>query len=114
MERLWILIRALPNRKEGDIQKAICFYLKTKGYFFWREGNQRRTKDGRHFKSKFEINGKPDIFLFYNGTTIGLEVKTKKGRQSPSQIEFEKLWSHFGLRVYRIVRSVEEVMALGL
>jgi len=104
----------LPARKEGDIQKSICDYLKAKGYFFWREGNQRRVVNGRHCKSAFEINGKPDIFLFDGAMTIAIEVKTDKGKQSQSQKEFARMWEVEPIRVYRVVRSVNEVISMGL
>ncbi len=103
----------LPERKEGDIQKQICLYLKTRGYFFWREGNQRRVKGGVHIKSAFEVNGKPDIFLFDGAMTIALEVKTEKGKQSESQKAFQKLWELAPIRIYKVVRSVDDVVRMG-
>lgn len=103
-----------PERKETDIQKAICDYLKAHGYFFWREGNQRRVINGRHLTSAFEINGKPDIFVFDGAMTIALEVKTKKGKLSESQKEFKRRWEIAPIRVYEIVRSVDDVIRFGL
>lgn len=102
-----------PPRKEGDIQKAICDYLKAKGYFFWREGNQRRVKGGVHCRSSFEVNGKPDIFLFDGAMTIAIEAKTDKGKQSQSQKEFQKLWEIDPIRIYKVVRSLDDVICMG-
>jgi hypothetical protein len=103
------------KRTETDIQREICLYLKCKGYFFWREGNQRRvTKSGVHCKAKFEVNGKPDIFVIDGAITWGIEVKTPKGKVSESQKEFRKQWEIEPVRIYRVVRSVEDVMDIGL
>ena len=82
---------------EKDIQKSIFRYFKKIKIFYWRNnsgvfvvrdgfGGQRIIRAG--------ALGMPDIFVCLNvrglGIIIGLEVKTKKGRQSINQIYFQK------------------------
>ena len=64
-------------------------------------------------KSRFQRNGLPDIHLTYSikqiPIDVGLEVKTKSGRQSDSQKIFERdVLDVHGF--YFIVRSVEDVI----
>lgn len=100
--------------KETDIQTAILRYLSyKKDIFFYRCNNippVNKFADGRMTFRKMpfgSINGVPDIVVIKDGKYIGLEVKTKKGRQSKYQKEFqEKLEKAGGL--YYIVRSLED------
>lgn len=100
---------------EKDIQNAICEYLKLRGHFFWRQnvipaidkqGNFRRM-------GKYTTTGIPDIILVKNGQFWGLEVKTPKTSQSPNQRDFEAKLKENGGN-YHVVRSVDDVIALGL
>lgn len=101
--------------RENDIQNAICDYLALRKYCFWRQ-NTVGVYDAQRkaFRSlpKYAITGTADIILIDGGLAVFLEVKTKTGRQSPSQKEFEKKVTDAGAQ-YFIVRSVDDVQALG-
>ena len=62
---------------------------------------------------KYTPKGLPDIIVIAGGLFFGLEVKKSDGRQSPDQKAFEKWVKDHGGR-YHVVRSVEDVKAIGL
>jgi len=107
---------------EADIQRKICHYLEKQGYLFWRFSPETyNAKLGRHIKHRFVPNGLPDLMLIHPGETkafphhtfIGLEVKGPRGKASAAQVLMQK---RFGVAnaEYYIVKSVDEVKALGL
>jgi hypothetical protein len=67
-------------------------------------------KSGKHSKK-----GVPDIILIKKGSGqfIGLEVKREDGKLSPEQREFERDSKAHGAE-YHVVRSIDDVQALGL
>lgn len=101
--------------KENDIQNAICDYLALRKQCFWRQ-NSVGVYDPhkKTFRSlpKYARRGVADIILIDGGHAVFLEVKTKTGRQSPHQKEFQALVEEAGAE-YFVVRSVEDVQALG-
>lgn len=62
---------------------------------------------------KHTPRGLPDINVIRGGAYYGLEVKTPKGRQSPEQKEFQSFVESHGGK-YFVVRSIDDVVALGL
>lgn len=109
----------MQTEKETDIQNAICEYLERRGRCFWRTNNIpafSRLEGGgfrMHRLPKYTPRGIPDIIVVAGGLFWGLEVKTKVGRQSPEQKEFQaNVEAHGGK--YAVVRSIDEVQALGL
>jgi len=62
---------------------------------------------------KHSLRGVPDIILVDGGHFVGIEVKTRTGRMSPEQREFEKRLSEAG-GTYHLVRDVDDLIALGL
>lgn len=107
------------KEKEGDIQNAICEYLHMRGRCFFRVNNIpafNRTEGGGFTMRrlpKWTPRGLPDIIVVAGGLFFALEVKTKIGRQSPDQKEFEALVKKHGGK-YFVVRSIEDVQAIGL
>lgn len=99
--------------KEKDIERAICDLLAARNFFFWKNPQagyfDARVGRFRKHTSPYVMRGTPDIIIVYKGQFIGLEVKAKKGIQSPDQREFEEKCQKNGGR-YFIVRSVEDVM----
>jgi len=107
------------KEKESDIQNTICEYLETRRRCFFRLNNipafDRKAGGGITMRRlpKYTPKGLPDIVVIAGGAFIGLEVKTKIGKQSKEQKEFEALIKkHSGQ--YHVVRSVEDVIAIGL
>lgn len=107
------------SMKESEIQSAICEYLAIRGRCFFRLNNIpafSRGADGSvrmRRLPKHTPRGLPDIVVVVGGVFFGLEVKRPKTYQSPEQKEFER-WvkSHGGK--YAVVRSIDDVQALGL
>ena len=106
--------------KESDIQFAICEYLaireRQRMLVYWRQntgGLFDPVRGVRRSMPKHSKNGVPDILIIKKGQFIGLEVKTAKGKQSPAQKLFELYITENGGR-YHIVRSINDVQALGL
>lgn len=106
----------MPER-ESDIVTAICDYLAYRpGILFWRQNTAPTfdtTKKTFRRMPAYALKGVPDIIVIKHGQFIGLEVKTKKGTQSPEQREFEHRVTLVG-GAYAVVRSIDDVQALGL
>lgn len=105
---------------EGGIQNAICEYLETRRRCFFRLNNIpafNRTSDGGSFimrrLPKFTPRGLPDIIVVAGGLFFGLEVKSKIGKQSKEQKEFQTLVEKHGGK-YFVVRSIQDVQEIGL
>jgi hypothetical protein len=59
------------------------------------------------------VLGLADILVVKHGRAIFLEVKSEKGKQSPSQLDFER--AAFKAEAdYHLVRSIDDVQRLGL
>jgi len=102
--------------KETDIQRVICDYLAAKKHFFWRTNTTPifdPTRQRFRAMPKYALAGVPDIIVIKDGWFIGLEVKTRKGRQSAAQKDFEKRCKEAGGE-YWVVRCVEDVQSIGL
>ena len=96
---------------ESMIQRAILDYLalyaKTNPIYFFRAGaGAVKTMQGRYFKTG--KSGLCDIVAVVKGEFIGLEVKTKAGKQSQNQKKAEKEIKAAGGE-YHIVRSIADV-----
>lgn len=97
--------------KESVIQKAVLdwleMYSRTHKIYFFRAGSGAvRMANGRYFKT-----GKPgvsDIIVCHHGRMVGLEIKTKTGRQSQAQKKAEKEIKESGGDYY-IIRNLSDV-----
>jgi len=122
---------------EKQIQGLILNYLATKkGVFFWRQNSGSFTEKAKralttilntvpvptHIKARISgsfykavgrydctsVKGLPDIMVVYKGFFVGLEVKSKTGRQRPTQKDTQaRIEKAAGF--YFIVRSLEDV-----
>ena len=110
------------QEKETDTQRAICDYLKLKGYrCFWRQNNTAISYVDAHGARRFRAmpayarRGLPDIMLVHpiTGRLYGVEVKTSIGKQSEEQRAFQAdLEGANG--IYILARSIEDVRRAGL
>ena len=103
---------------ESNIQSAICDYLAAKRHFFWRQNTTptiQKREGGWAFRRmpKHSLKGVADIILVYAGRPYFLEVKRLRTYQSPEQKDFQKRAEAAG-GLYAVVRSIEDVQALGL
>jgi hypothetical protein len=104
--------------KETEIVNNICEYLTLKKYFFFRMNNIPVFNKERGCFRKFPkwcVKGVPDIFVLKTDKTIGLEVKSLTGTWGEEQKMFKAFFdSRLANREYHVVRSVEDVMKVGL
>lgn len=107
---------------EAKVQRDICHYLEKQGHLLWRFSPETyNAKLGIHLKHRFVPNGLPDVMVLHPGDTkefphpvmIGLEIKGPRGKASAGQVVMQKRWRLLN-HVYEVVRSVDEVKALGL
>jgi hypothetical protein len=101
--------------KEVEIQRTILDYLAYRKVFAWRNNSGAtviQTPTARRF-IRFGAVGSPDIIAIKDGKVYGLEVKTPTGKLSPNQETFRDGMTKAG-GIYQVVRSLEEVQALGL
>ena len=95
---------------ESQLQSKICAYLQAKGYCFSRINNAPIYDPTRKiFRSlgKYVMRGFPDIIICLEGRFIGLELKSKSGKQSPAQkLAEKKIIENGGL--YYLIRNWED------
>ena len=110
------------NSCEKKIQKAIENYLKIRqdsGKILYIKNSVaiRFIEQGSFSVPLQSKKGSPDLLVFmenmnnHNLRTIGLEVKTEIGKQSPGQIEWQEKFQNLGGEYY-IVRSVDDVIKI--
>ena len=94
--------------EESKRVKAILDYLQYRRVFAWRQNNIAvPSVDG--FRSFVGMRGLPDIIgVLPGGVFLGIEVKSKTGRQSKHQKEFQKNLERLG-GVYILARCVDDV-----
>lgn len=110
-----------PKKKsvlEADPKLKILQYLTKKGYVCWKHHkNTYNAKLGIRISDPYTPNGLPDLMLINReeyGQLWGLEIKRPKGgRISASQILMKKRFELNNAR-YEVVKSVEDVIKLGL
>jgi len=99
-----------------EIQSAICDDLALRTHFFYRTHNTPIFDPNRKlFRAmpKHTPKGISDIFVLYGARPYFLEVKRSGSYQTPEQREFQKR-AEFAGALYAVVRSIDDVRALGL
>lgn len=71
-------------------------------------GGRRLGREAQRFKSMGVWSGVSDFLFIYNGYIAGIELKTKDGRISDEQREWNNQFVMKGGGSYYIVRSLEE------
>jgi len=102
--------------RETDIQAAICDYLALRRYFFFRSNNIPvfdKSRGAFRALPKHTPRGIADIIVVHIGKPYFLEVKRPGTYQRPEQKEFQKAAEAAGA-LYAVVRSIDDVQALGL
>lgn len=110
------------KEKESGVQNTICEYLELRGRCFFRLNNipafNKIAGGGITMRRlpKYTPKGLPDIIVIAGGLFYALEVKKpapNKTYQSKDQKIFEANVKKHGGRYY-VVRSLEDVQAIGL
>lgn len=110
---------------ENEVKKQICTYLEhfqNQGKLIFWVTDTTGTYDSvkktfRRRNSRHQRNGIPDIICLIKVLGIplfvGLEVKTKTGKQTDSQKEFEASIEYtFGKGYYFVVRDIDGVRSI--
>lgn len=77
-------------------------------------GGARDAVTGKRLKEEGVTAGAPDLFLFHSNDQhngLAIEMKTRTGKQSPSQKDFQKQLESNGYQ-YSICRSLAEFMEI--
>ncbi len=97
---------------EHDIQKTILEFLNLKRIFSWRNNSGAvvaQNKNGSTRFFRYGAVGSPDVFAVKSGIIYGIEVKSKIGKQSPAQAEFQLGFEKAG-GIYILARSLDDVV----
>lgn len=99
--------------KESQIKKQICDYLDMIPHMTYAitQVGRMQLRSGRWFTTG--TPGWPDITCCYMGKFVGIELKTKTGKQSPSQKKMQARIEASG-GIYRVVRCLDDIRALIL
>jgi hypothetical protein len=91
---------------EKEIQKSILEFLKKKGIKAWPD-KQGHFQHSTNTKASI---GVPDIIGYLSdGTFLGIEVKTEKGKIRPEQVTFHDDALANGCMVF-VARSLDDVI----
>jgi len=95
---------------ENKIQLRIIKKLLSHGIFCWRSGNHAvwDSKLNIYRSNPYNMPGLPDIVCIIGGQFVGIEVKTKKGKQSADQMMFEKRCKRNGGE-YILATCIEDI-----
>lgn len=104
-------MKVTNNLSESEIQRQICEWLEYHNCFFTRINNQGNysKKGDFYYKNKYQKNGIADILVIKKGIITFIEVKSKTGKQSEEQIQFQKEVESQGAK-YLLVKSLDEVI----
>lgn len=94
---------------EVEILSAVMVAFSRAGAFVMRNNSGLFfAHSGRRVRAS--VPGAADIIAVYQGRALAVECKTKAGRQSPDQRNFQAAWERAG-GVYVIVRSATDALA---
>lgn len=101
-----------PQPSEARLQSD-CFqwfhnsFPSQRQMLFHVQNKARNAIEGNKFKAMGVVKGISDLILILPGRVVFIELKTRVGRQSPEQSQFQHKCQTRG-HEYRIVRSLEE------
>jgi len=101
------MIRRQP---EKEIQLSIIKYLQAKGYSVGKIKTQGARRGKVFILDPYHFKGVADLIVFTPMLHF-IEVKAGKNKQSPDQIQFEKLCRE-SCTPYHLVYSLDEIIKL--
>lgn len=107
-----IKARKKSAKEEHNLQVSIVQFLRYQGYivFAIANGGSRNVVEAVNLKKEGVLAGVADLqVILKDGRSIFLELKTAKGKQSQSQIDFENNLKELGHNYY-VIRSIDEVI----
>lgn len=97
------------GKAENSITRAVMAYLTMHG------GHVVRVQSGSFAVGTAYVRGAEpgtaDLIGVFRGRAIAVEVKTPKGKQSPSQIAWSERWRASG-GIYLVARGIDDVQGL--
>jgi len=96
------------KQSEQQIQKSILDMLSLTGWYAYKQDSVGIYDPVKNLYRKSNTAGKSDIIAIKKGTVLFVEVKSKIGKQPPSQKEFERNIKEHGGH-YLIARGFEDV-----
>lgn len=99
--------------KEAELQATIVNYVRTNypQVLLFSVSNESTYRRRGYFKKLGMLSGVSDLILVFLNGILFIECKTKKGRQSVEQINFQKRIEALGFR-YIVVRELDEIKEL--
>ena len=96
--------------KNGKLRKRSKNLFVADGAFYWR-ANSGHLRGAAGRPVMVNSPGCADVLGVVRGVSVGLEIKTEAGRQSPEQKAWQVIFEAAG-GVYAVVRSVGEARAV--
>jgi penicillin-binding protein-related factor A (putative recombinase) len=98
---------------EKATQHACLQFLEASNIFHYRNNSGAMVSEynGKKRFMRFGASGSPDIIAVINGRYIGFEIKDTKGKQSESQIAFQKNLEKAG-GAYHIIKSIDDFISI--
>lgn len=93
------------NIVQSDILLAIG---RVPGMIAWRN-NTGALPDKSGRVVRYGLLGSPDILACYRGRFVGIEVKSRTGKQREAQVNFQRAFERAG-GTYVLARSVDDVL----
>lgn len=97
----------MKKESEQSIQRGILQYAAYKKIFCYKQNTTGIYRKSTDSYIPSPSRGAPDLVCIVGGKYIGVECKTKRGAQSPVQLEFQRKIEKAGGK-YLIARSVED------
>jgi hypothetical protein len=103
------------KQNEASLQRAVLEHLAWRGVpglfaFHCPNGGYRTAIEAAIFKSLGLIPGVPDLLLVYDGRLYALELKTKHGRLTQTQIETHERMRRAGA-IVATAQGIAEALA---
>jgi len=97
--------------KEQLLQSNILAHLRAKGYFAVKINTAGIYVKGRDTYIPNPNKGCPDILAWRKGISVAVECKSKYGKQSPEQIEWQNNFEKQGCK-YILAKDVDDIKEL--
>lgn len=102
------MIEKTESRTQAEIfQHHWNTYPKERGLLFMVHNTPKNKIDGARLKAMGMVSGVSDLIYLSPNGVVAVEVKTKTGKQSKRQVEWQKSVESIGIR-YEVVRGIED------
>jgi 5-methylcytosine-specific restriction endonuclease McrA len=106
--RTIVLKEDIKKSEKNILNEILISITAIPGTIFWRN-NTGSLPTPHGTRINFGIPGSPDILGAYRGRFVGIEVKTKSGRQSDAQKNFQRAFAGAG-GIYIVAHSPQQAL----